>query len=150
MLKKILVSLDGSKVAEEVIPYVEDMAASMGAAMTIVRVSPRPQPLEGKGRVISTVEQTIDGITAHYKSYLEPIAARLRAKGIKTETVVLFGNPAEQIVDYAREIGADLIAMCTHGRTGIGRWVYGSVANHVLRSATTPLLMIRWSGAKHD
>lgn len=148
MYKKIVVALDGSQVAEEVLPYVEDIATKMNSQIVLLRVSLPPQVIEDDGRIISTVEQMVEGITADFKHYLGQVASRFRAKGLETESVVKFGDPAEEIVEFARECGADLIAMCTHGRSGLSRWVYGSVADRVLRASSTPVLLIRWSGSK--
>jgi nucleotide-binding universal stress UspA family protein len=150
MYKKIVVALDGSEVAEEVLPYVEDIGTKMNSQIVLLRVSLPPQVVEDAGRVVSTVEQTVQRITSDFDHYLSQVAARLKTKGLETERAVKFGDPAEVIVDYAREVGADLIAMCTHGRSGLSRWVYGSVADRVLRASSVPVLLIRWSGSKPE
>ncbi len=150
MYRKILVALDGSEVAEEVLPYVEDVATKMNSEVVLIRVGEPPMAIEDQVRVISTVEQVMESTLAELNQYLSRVAYRFKSKGLETQTVVKFGDPAEQIVDYASEIGSDLIAMCTHGRSGIARWVYGSVADRVLRAATVPVLLIRWSKAKTE
>ncbi len=150
MYKKILVALDGSTVAEEVLPYVEDVSTKMDSEVVLLRVSEPPMAIEDEVRVISTVDQVMESVLAEYNQYLSLVAYRFKSKGLPTQIVVKFGDPAEQIVDYAKEIGADLIAMCTHGRSGIARWVYGSVADRVLRASSVPVLLIRWSKAKTE
>ena len=75
--------------------------------------------------------------------YLAPLAARLRAQGVDATCQVQRGRPAEQILAAARASHADLIAMATHGRTGLGRLLFGSVAEEVLRHAPVPVFMIR-------
>jgi nucleotide-binding universal stress UspA family protein len=77
------------------------------------------------------------------EEYLAPIAAALRAKGIDVSWQVRRGRPAEEIVSGARDAHVDLIAMATHGRTGLGRLLFGSVAEDVLRHAPVPVFMIR-------
>jgi nucleotide-binding universal stress UspA family protein len=72
----------------------------------------------------------------------------LRDRGIAVRSEVLLGQPAEEIIDYAKDQDADLIVMCTHGRSGLGRWIFGSVTEKVLRGAKTPVLVIRPDGAK--
>jgi nucleotide-binding universal stress UspA family protein len=148
--KKILVALDGSTVAEEVLPYVEDISGKMGSEIVLIRVAEPPMAIEDQVRVITTVDQEMESILAENNQYLSRVAFRFKSKGVETQTMVKFGDPAEQIVDYAAEIGADLIAMCTHGRSGIARWVYGSVADRVLRASSVPVLLIRWSKAKTE
>jgi nucleotide-binding universal stress UspA family protein len=76
-------------------------------------------------------------------SYLHGISIELANNGVEVSSEVRFGQPAEEIIAYARDIKADLIAMCTHGRSGIARWAYGSVADKVLRSAACPVLLVR-------
>jgi len=67
----------------------------------------------------------------------------LRDKGVKVRSQVLLGDPAEEIIDYAENEGVDLIVMCSHGASGIRRWVFGSVTEKVLRGTATPVLVIR-------
>ena len=89
--------------------------------------------LEGQVRVVREAEK-----------YLDEIKARLAAKGIqRVETSVWYGPPASAIVEAAKVGKVDLIVMSTHGRSGIGRWVLGSVADRVLRGATSPVLLVR-------
>ena len=77
------------------------------------------------------------------QKYLDRVAKGLEAKGIEPETLVLLGNPAEEIVLNAKHYGADLIIMASHGRSGISRWTHGSVADKVFRAISVPVLMVR-------
>jgi len=77
------------------------------------------------------------------EEYLAPIAAELRAKGVRTTTMVRRGEPDGEILAGAREAGADLIAMTTHGRSGLGRLLFGSVAEAVLRQSEVPVFLMR-------
>ena len=79
------------------------------------------------------------------KAYLERMAHRLIEQGIEASTAVWTGSVAESIVKYAEVNHMDLIAMCTHGRTGLARWALGSVADWVLRPAGIPILLVRAS-----
>ena len=79
----------------------------------------------------------------HAEEYLAPIAVELRNKGVRVESRVRRGNAVDQIVAAARETGADLIAMSTHGRGGLGRLIFGSVAQAVLRQAEVPVFLMR-------
>ena len=128
MYKNILVPLDGSKVAEQVIPYARLLANACGAAVTLLRVS-------GSG-----VELLFSSSQSR-SAYLEYTAASLQPLPINS--VEKTGNPAEVIVDVAKDDADCLITMATHGVTGPGRWFLGSVASKVVQSAANPLLLIR-------
>lgn len=151
MYRRLLVTLDGSEMSEEALPYAEDLAEKMSSQVDLLRVAPRPQPLiEEGGRVVVTIDQEMERMTTDFNQYLTRIAFRFRAKGLTVRSDIRFGDPAEEIVDYAKENNISMIVMCTHGRSGISRWVYGSVAERVLRAAPTPVLLVRASGAGHD
>ncbi len=77
------------------------------------------------------------------RNYLRGVEKNLMQPGVEMSSEVRFGNPANEIITYAHDIKADLIAMCTHGRSGIARWTYGSVADRVLRVAECPVLLVR-------
>lgn len=144
MYDKVLVPLDGSSVAEVVLPHVELLGRDLGSEIVLFRVIPPPQGvIDEAGRQIISVDAAIDSAVGGATDYLRQVATGLKDKGVKSvaEEVVI-GHPAEQIVDRAKD-GVDLIAMATHGRSGISRWVYGSVAERVLRHAVTPVLLVR-------
>jgi nucleotide-binding universal stress UspA family protein len=140
--KRAIVPLDGSPVAEAIIPFVLDIAGPLDMEVVLVRVLQPlpPQVIEGSRHVV------VDDIQARRldaEEYLAPIAVELRAKGIRTQTQVRRGDPAGEIVAAAHETSADLIAMTTHGRSGLGRLVFGSVAEAVLRRAQLPVFLMR-------
>ncbi|OGL58702.1 MAG: hypothetical protein A3J27_15600 [Candidatus Tectomicrobia bacterium RIFCSPLOWO2_12_FULL_69_37] len=137
MYKKILVPLDGSPLAEGILPQVGEMARVHGARIHLLRVGfalvfPGADPAEAQLETIVEAE-----------GYIEGIRKRLEAEGIPAEASVRYGFPAEEILTHARRNGVDLIAMATHGRTGPARWVLGSVAEQVLRKAEVPVLLFR-------
>jgi nucleotide-binding universal stress UspA family protein len=99
-----------------------------------------PQVLDANPKVIV---EDVEARTKDAEEYLAPIAAALRAQGVDTSWAIRRGRPAEEILAAAKESGAELIAMATHGRTGIGRLLFGSVAETVLRHAPVPVFMIR-------
>ena len=76
-------------------------------------------------------------------NYLEKVGANFKEKGISVASEVRFGSAAEEIINYADEIKADLVAISTHGRSGIGRWIFGSNAARIMHRGNTPLLMVR-------
>ena len=166
MYKKILVPLDGSKLAECALPHAEELAKGCGSAEVIlVSVTERVQGfrvLEGAGQPIAKptggwlessqplgerlVPEAFGKKEKQAQRYLDRIAKKLGAKGFNVTTEVLLWKPAEAIVGYAKQAGCDLIVMASHGRSGPSRWAYGSVADKVLRSSCIPVLMIRAPG----
>ncbi len=146
MYRKILVPLDGSPLAEAALPHALEMAQLGGAEIALVRVpvlhvAPLP-PTVGE-TLPDAQEQYDDRLYQHIKDYLDHVAARLHESGVTVSTDLRYGNVAEAVLDYADEIGADLIVRSTHGRTGVARWLLGSVANKIVQGATCPVLLIR-------
>jgi nucleotide-binding universal stress UspA family protein len=141
-LDTILVPLDGSTLAESALPRAAEIAATAGARVVLVRAVlahtfPGGDPIDAQVAVIKDAE-----------AYLADVATRLRTLGVgDVRPSVWYGAPAAAIVDAAEFNHADLIVMMTHGRSGLGRLVMGSVAESVLRATTTPILLLRESGA---
>ncbi|MBI2882057.1 MAG: universal stress protein [Candidatus Tectomicrobia bacterium] len=136
MYKKILVTLDGSKTAEQILPHVEALN-SQGSEVHLLRVAlahtlPGVDPTEAQVQVVKEAEE-----------YLSRVEEGLRGKGLKVESHVRYGHPAEEILDHTEHWKFDLIAMTTHGRTGVGRWLLGSVAEKVVRNSPVPVLVVR-------
>jgi len=137
MFKKILVPLDGSKLAEGIIPRVEWLAKTHDGEVTLLRVAlahtlPGVDPVEHQVKVVREAEE-----------YLAKVEKNLKSVGVKVESVVRYGHDAQEIVAHAKDRGFDLIAMSTHGRTGMTEWVLGSVASKVIHVATVPILLCR-------
>jgi len=140
--KRALVPLDGPIVAEGIIPFILEIAGPLDMEVVLLRVllPIRPSVIEGTRYVeLEDAEKR----RAEPEEYLAPIAVELRAKGVKTTTMVRRGEPDEEILAGAREAGADLIAMTTHGRSGLGRLLFGSVAEAVLRQSEVPVFLMR-------
>jgi len=147
MYKRALVPLDGSPVAEAIIPFILDIAGPLDMEVDLLRVVEPLAPMVIEGSRHVDVED-IEARRTDAEEYLAPIAVELRNKGVKVESRVRRGNPAEEIVAAARETGADLIAMSTHGRGGLGRLVFGSVAQAVLRHVDMPVFLMRATEAQ--
>lgn len=138
-LATILVPLDGSKLAEAAVPVAVDLLAGQpGATLVLVRaVDPRLPGVDDVGaQLVRSAEQ-----------YLREVADRIGGFGGTVKTSVWHGTPAASIVGAADAAGADMIVMTTHGRSGLGRLVLGSVAEAVLRGTRRPLLLVRDTGA---
>lgn len=139
--RRVLVPLDGSPVAEAIVPFVSRIARPLGLEIALVRAVPRipPQVYEGSRVVLDITER----LNQEADAYLRTIADRLSASGFRVLTAVRVGDPAAEILAAARECEADLIAMTTHGRGALGRLLFGSVAEAVLRQAPVPVFIVR-------
>jgi len=138
---KMLVPLDGLQTAEAILPIVERLAGPRDLIVSLLEVI---EPLPSAVRAEST--QLDDLITLRREEaqgYLAKVADALKAKGLRVEWSLAFGHAAETIADIAAEKRADLIAMATHGRTGLERLFLGSVAEGVLRRASIPVLLFK-------
>jgi len=139
MFKKILVPLDGSRLAEKVLPQVEKISrccqpeVHLFQVVVTYEIEPAKEK-EERARLLREAWQ-----------YLEKVSARLRKKKIKAHAVVVYGKDAVQICEYARKNKLHLIAMATHGRSGFSRWALGSVADKVLSCSRVPVLLVRVS-----
>jgi nucleotide-binding universal stress UspA family protein len=138
MFAHLLVPLDGSGLAETVLPYVRLIAHANGTRVTLLHLIERNAPTSVHGaRHLRTV--------AEAESYLNDLAASLRRDGITVETHVDTnegGDTAGRIVDHAAEMQIDLVVLCAHGRSGLGRWLFGSIAQKVLAIGVAPVLLV--------
>jgi nucleotide-binding universal stress UspA family protein len=141
MIGHILVPLDGSQLAATAIPYALTLARASDARITLLAVVASPSAHAG---LPSDAAQEGDGrLITESTAYLESVAVALRAYGLTVTTVVRHGNPANEILAASEDEGCSLIVMSTHGRTGLQRIRIGSVAQHVLRHAIIPTLVVR-------
>lgn len=166
MFQKILVPLDGSKIAECALPYAEELAKGYDTQEVILisvteEVRGRIRAHETQERYHasnqlglsggdSEVELTFGRKERQAQRYLSKIAKRmakeLEVKGVNVRTEVLLGPPAQSIISYIEYSGTEIIVMSSHGRSGPSRWAYGSVADKVFRASCIPILMIRAPG----
>jgi nucleotide-binding universal stress UspA family protein len=153
MYEHILVPLDGSELSEAVLPHVQALAAKLGATLLLLRVANVSATIMAAtgpdtGMVApDLIEEVIEDQEDDAKTYLERLGERLKAGGCQVSWQVVEGSPAPAIVDAARKSSCDLIALATHGRTGLVRTVLGSVADAVVRESHLPVLLIRPAGA---
>ena len=145
MYKRILIPLDGSELAKKALDHIEPFAKIFDAEIILFQVVPF-MPIYGSPELVTPLivdEKQKESA----EKYLANLSEELRKRGFKVTTMVRTGHQvAVEVIDFAKESGADLIAMCTHGRSGITRWVLGSVAHKVLIRAETPILLIRSKG----
>jgi nucleotide-binding universal stress UspA family protein len=146
-LKRVIVPLDGSELAEGVLPSVEELAKKLDLEVTLLGVYGVPSGISsgGEGSLnTSQIKGFIGGLRAETLAYLEKKAAELKGKGLdKVVCVAKEGLAADEIISTARHTLDNLIAMCTHGRTGVTRWMLGSVTETVVRHSGDPVLVLR-------
>jgi nucleotide-binding universal stress UspA family protein len=151
MYSKIMVPLDGSKLAECVLPHVETLAKGCQVKeVEFIRIFEPFRMPSGSDFVMS--EKDAAKIDAENKAdaekYIQGVVKTAQNMGIKVSGKVLQRNEgvAEDLAGYASKSGSDLIVIATHGRSGPSRWVWGSVADRILRSSCVPVLMVRAPG----
>jgi nucleotide-binding universal stress UspA family protein len=150
MYRRILVPLDGSRLAEEVLHHAVQVAqCGEGAEMALIQVISTAtmvaatDPMAASGAEAAVTMQATEAAEEEAAAYLQDVAARPELQGIAVKSVVTRGGAAREIVRYARENGIELIAMSTNGRSGLGRLIMGSVADEVVRESGLPILLIR-------
>jgi nucleotide-binding universal stress UspA family protein len=143
MFRRVVVPLDGSPLSEAILPCVRALANGSPLEVELVAVATPPHDLGLRERGGPYVGQLPGAEAERLREYLQTMAARLTDAGLHVRTHVFIGEPAAEIVRHAQAVGADLIAMSTHGRTGLARLLHGSVAAAVLRDAGRPLLLLR-------
>jgi nucleotide-binding universal stress UspA family protein len=170
MFAKVLVPLDGSDLAEAVLPYVEAICSRCEPTeIVLFQVLPPPsgrsgfvaRPTREDFPTARVPESPSDLTAARHPIYRDQVLAAARAEvetalarasrrlcdsGRLVSVEMAFGRPAEEIVDYAERAGVELIVMSTHGRSGLSRWIMGSVADKVLHGTHLPILLVRPPG----
>jgi nucleotide-binding universal stress UspA family protein len=149
MYSTILVPLDGSKLAECVLPHVETLVKGSQAKKVIFArvVEPFRPPMSDYIINEEQIKKVDKEHTEYAGKYLNQVLGQVKfGSGVRVETAVLHGNPAETLADFAGKSEADIIVIATHGRSGVSKWVWGGVADRVLRSSCVPVLMVRAPG----
>ncbi len=141
MIKRIMVTLDGSEFAERALPYAAELAQKFDAEIELIRVV---QPIIMMSDFGATTYQSLMSMEEkEAKIYLRARQHELQQLGIPTHYKLLEGIVADAIIDQAVQDEVDLIVMSTHGRSGLSRWIYGSVATKILEHAPCPVFLVR-------
>jgi nucleotide-binding universal stress UspA family protein len=144
MYKTILVPLDGSARAELILAHVRDLASHMGSRLVLLRVIDPAAFISGlEGLPVEVSRELLQQENDNAQNYLNAKRNELAAQQIDAKAVVRSGPIVQEIIDTAQAENADLIAIASHGRTGMARLFYGSVAAGVLHRIDRPLLLIR-------
>jgi nucleotide-binding universal stress UspA family protein len=145
-LKSIVVPLDGSKLAETALPRAVELAKKLSLAIVLTRAYQIPLSTYGgaEAAYIPNQNALMNVVKEEAGAYLEAKVNELRQNGIeKVSSILLVGSGADEIIDLARTTPDNLIAMCTHGRSGVKRWALGSVTEKVVRHSGDPVLVVR-------
>lgn len=145
MYRKILVPLDGSKVAEGVLPHAKLLAYSEGAELILLTVGANPA-LDFVFSDPGLAQNAIQEQEERSQKYIAGVENELKSAGFKTSTILRVGSVADVILGVAEELQVDVIAMSTHGRTGPARLLLGSIAERVVHNSKIPVLLIRAVG----
>ncbi len=142
VFKRILTPLDGSETGGAAMHDAEALALKSGASIVLVHVLPAPHAIEARW-LGPEFSEFVKAMHDAGQKYLDKVEARLSSRGIDVKVRIVSGDPAGKIIEVAREEKADLIAMSTHGRSGIARWVLGSVADKILHESKIPMWLVR-------
>jgi nucleotide-binding universal stress UspA family protein len=144
MYQRILVPLDGSKRAEKILPHVRDLAKASGAEIILLRVVQLVVKSDGYRNVLYDESVAInENAIKEAEKYLSEVAGPLERKNLRVKTIVQVGPVLEIILDQSERQRVDLVAMASHGRTGLARVFYGSIAAGVIHRIDRPLLLVR-------
>jgi len=141
MYRKILVPLDGSPLAETILPHARTLARPEDAEIILLQVPLVPSS-EFLSRDPSLTSNIISSIENESQTYLKKEVAKLKSEGANVSSITREGPVAETILAVAKEIRADAIAMCTHGRTGVQRLLMGSITEDVVRLSPIPVILL--------
>jgi len=144
-IERILVPLDGSALAEKALTNARLLAKETGAELCLFQAIAAADVAYNFASVPNQpqLDQAYERSFANAEAYLSSVALQMHTAGIACQTTVLRGDPAQLICYIANESKIDVVVICTHGRTGFNRWVYGSVANQVIRGVDCPVLVVR-------
>jgi nucleotide-binding universal stress UspA family protein len=145
VIDNVIAPLDSSELAEQILPHVADLAKNLDLSVTLLRITPSAGDYyRFMDYPIPEFDDLPEQVDAQALAYLENQGKWLRQQGVtRVEERLSHGSPAIAVTDFAKETPNNLIVMTTHGRSGVGRWILGSVADRVVRHSGDPVLVVR-------
>ena len=145
LLNKILLPLDGSKAGEAAVPYIGKLMDRLESEVILFGVVPAGQHIRTVGGLdyILYPEQHLEAVKAEAREYLNKVYRRLKRRKGRVRVEIRVGEVAREIIKFAEEINASLIAISSHGHSGMTKWVFGSIANKIVQASNTPVLIVR-------
>jgi len=148
MYSRILLTLDGSPLAEQALPHAAALAERFQAELIFLKVLvPLAERLNLPPGAVKKAEAATQELASEY---LDRVAARVQEKGFPIKTVIVTGRPHEEIIRFAETETVDIVVMCTRGQSGLSRWLMGSVADRVARGVSVPVLLVRAQKDRDD
>ncbi|MDH5695582.1 MAG: universal stress protein [Dehalococcoidia bacterium] len=150
ILNKVLLPLDGSEAGEAAVPYIQELIARLESEVILFGVVPAGQHVRTVGGLdfVHYPEEHLELIKAEAKEYLERVYHRLSGGKGSVRIELKVGDVAHEIIKFAEETNAGFVAISAHGHSGIGKWVFGSIAHKILHASNTPVLLVKAPGAK--
>lgn len=150
ILNRILLPLDGSEAGEAAVPYVRELMSRLGAEVILFGVVPPGKHIRTVGGLdyVLYPEQDLEQVKAEAREYLDKVYQQLKGKKGKVRVELRAGDIAREIIDFAQKTRASLIAISSHGHSGIAKWVFGSIAHKIVQASKTPVLVVRATGRK--
>lgn len=143
MYRRILITLDGSELAEQALPTALALVEQFESELFLLRVvMPLPKSYRAGAASAAVVEAAERDAVQKAGGYLDGVAAGIREKGLAVQVAARFGNPSKAIIEFVRQNQIDLLVMCTRGQTGPARWLLGSVTDHVVRGSLIPVVIV--------
>jgi nucleotide-binding universal stress UspA family protein len=139
--KRILLPLDGSKLAERALPHAIAQAQAFGAELLLFRVAETIPHAPGVSA--ADLERVRRQTVTWAQEYMAGIKGQVQEQGVQVESTIVEGRPNLEIAEFAEAYNIDLIVLSSRGRSGFSRWLLGSVADRVVRGATVPVLLVR-------
>jgi nucleotide-binding universal stress UspA family protein len=144
--KKVVIPIDGSEFSLQVLPTITKMFEPDQTELILLHVAPEPEVIEldpGDPELTVYVDQQEAGLRGNFADDMLPQVRRLEKAGFAASTAMCFGDPTEEIERFVDDESIDMVAMTTHGRTGLARMMFGSVAEHVLHHSKVPIMIYR-------
>lgn len=144
-IDKLLLPMDGSTESESILPHALEIATNFKSEVVLFQAISLAYPTYTADAFayVTYSDQQMDAMKTSALDYLDKTGNAFKERGLEVKSDVRFGSTADEVINYADEIGADLVAMTTHGRSGIGRWLFGSTTVRVLKGGNTNLLLVR-------
>jgi nucleotide-binding universal stress UspA family protein len=143
MVKRIMLTLDGSTMSEQALPFAIEQAKLYGSELYMLRViNPLAKSYRTGLSSVSVIQNAEEQLRELANDYLENIAKKVRNEGIQVKIFSLIGVPYKEIIDFSEQERIDLLIMCSRGESGISRWLLGSITDRVIRGSRIPVLVV--------
>ena len=150
LFSRILIPLDGSELGEAALPYVQELSNKLSTEVTLLQVVAPGKHVHTIGGLnyVPFKEQILESMKTEAIQYLEKVSQKLTGTKAITKRELRIGDAAHEIIEFADETNTSLIAMSTHGYSGVNQWIMGSIAQKILQAGSKPILFVKAPGVK--